>query len=83
MGAQFAKPSAAQKAASLLGYEVEELAQCVFKVGGAVTRATSFRGGDRPVSSPTEPPSPVELLEGMAVGLYAELFNVVVSLMNR
>ncbi|XP_078599042.1 unconventional myosin-XVIIIa-like isoform X5 [Branchiostoma floridae x Branchiostoma japonicum] len=83
VGAQFAKPSAAQKAASLLGYEVEELAQCVFKVGGAVTRATSFRGGDRPASSPTEPPSPVELLEGMAVGLYAELFNVVVSLMNR
>eukprot|EP00058_Branchiostoma_floridae_P011124 XP_002596612.1 hypothetical protein BRAFLDRAFT_78492 [Branchiostoma floridae] len=83
VGAQFAKPSAAQKAASLLGYEVEELAQCVFKVGGAVTRATSFRGGDRPASSPTEPPSPVELLEGMAVGLYSELFNVVVSLMNR
>ncbi|XP_078680544.1 unconventional myosin-XVIIIa-like isoform X5 [Branchiostoma floridae x Branchiostoma belcheri] len=83
VGAQFAKPSAAQKAASLLGYEVEELAQCVFKVGSAVARAPSFRGGERPASSPTEPPNPVELLEGMAVGLYSELFNVVVSLMNR
>ncbi|XP_066294954.1 unconventional myosin-XVIIIa-like isoform X7 [Branchiostoma lanceolatum] len=83
VGAQFAKPSAAQKAASLLGYEVEELAQCVFKVSGGVTRASSFRGGERPAGSPTEPPNPVELLEGMAVGLYSELFNVVVSLMNR
>ncbi|NWR76363.1 MY18A protein, partial [Centropus unirufus] len=86
---QFARHEWAQKAAYLLGCSLEELSSSIFKhqPKGTLQRSTSFRQG------PDEPPlgeggtgpklTALECLEGMATGLYSELFTLLISLLNR
>ncbi|XP_004684896.1 PREDICTED: unconventional myosin-XVIIIa isoform X6 [Condylura cristata] len=86
---QFARHEWAQKAAYLLGCSLEELSSAVFKhqhKGGTLQRSTSFRQGpeESSLGDGTGPKlSALECLEGMASGLYSELFTLLVSLMNR
>ncbi|KAL5016328.1 hypothetical protein ScPMuIL_005917 [Solemya velum] len=82
---QFARPAASQKAATLLGISVEELARQIFTSSGtgSLSRTTSMR-----VSSPRDATleantSGIENLEGFIIGLYSDVFNAVVSLINR
>ncbi|KFV69539.1 Unconventional myosin-XVIIIa, partial [Dryobates pubescens] len=86
---QFARHEWAQKAAYLLGCSLEELSSSIFKhqPKASLQRSTSFRQG------PDEPPlgdsgtgtklTALECLEGMAAGLYSELFTLLISLLNR
>ncbi|KAJ7398977.1 Unconventional myosin-XVIIIb [Pitangus sulphuratus] len=86
---QFARHEWAQKAAYLLGCSLEELSSAIFKhqPKGTLQRSTSFRQG--PDESPlgdggTGPKlTALECLEGMASGLYSELFTLLISLLNR
>ncbi|NWV20065.1 MY18A protein, partial [Origma solitaria] len=86
---QFARHEWAQKAAYLLGCSLEELSSAIFKHQPKATlqRSTSFRQG--PDESPlgdggTGPKlTALECLEGMAAGLYSELFTLLISLLNR
>uniref|UniRef100_A0A5F9D624 Unconventional myosin-XVIIIa n=1 Tax=Oryctolagus cuniculus TaxID=9986 RepID=A0A5F9D624_RABIT len=86
---QFARHEWAQKAAYLLGCGLEELSSAIFKhqhKGGTLQRSTSFRQGPEESSrgDGTGPKlSALECLEGMASGLYSELFTLLVSLVNR
>ncbi|RUS85714.1 hypothetical protein EGW08_006508, partial [Elysia chlorotica] len=87
--AQFSKPAAAQRAAALLGTSVDELTKSCFSGGGntSLSRATSLRVSgamDRPSYHPSDAnASAQECLEGFVVGLYSEVFNAVISLINR
>nr|CAD7196939.1 unnamed protein product [Timema douglasi] len=79
---QFSNPQSAQRAASLLGTTSEELSHCLFGEDNSTPR-TSF-----PTSSPTDrlldrDLTPLEMLEGMVVGLYGEVFNAIAALINR
>lgn len=83
--AQFLNPSEAQRAATLLGVSVEDLARNTFnpKATGTPTRSNlravpSDGGSDGSGSG-----GATEALEGMISGLYMELVNAVVSLVNR
>ncbi|XP_064118351.1 unconventional myosin-XVIIIa-like isoform X3 [Macrobrachium nipponense] len=80
---QFNKPGSAQRAATLLGTSVEELARSIFYANPTTpsTRA-SFRTAS-PTERPAERPEGLEALEGMAAGLYSEAFNAIVALINR
>uniref|UniRef100_A0A8C5X0K9 Myosin XVIIIA n=1 Tax=Malurus cyaneus samueli TaxID=2593467 RepID=A0A8C5X0K9_9PASS len=83
---QFARHEWAQKAAYLLGCSLEELSSAIFKhqPKGTLQRSTSFRQG--PDESPLgDGPklTALECLEGMAAGLYSELFTLLISLLNR
>ncbi|NWR93132.1 MY18A protein, partial [Furnarius figulus] len=86
---QFARHEWAQKAAYLLGCSLEELSSAIFKhqPKSTLQRSTSFRQG--PDESPlgdggTGPKlTALECLEGMASGLYSELFTLLISLLNR
>nr|KAF6457705.1 myosin XVIIIA [Rousettus aegyptiacus] len=84
---QFARHEWAQKAAYLLGCSLEELSSAIFKhqhKGGTLQRSTSFRQGPEESSLGDGPKlSALECLEGMASGLYSELFTLIVSLVNR
>lgn len=86
---QFARHEWAQKAAYLLGCSLEELSSSIFKhqhKGGTLQRSTSFRQGpeESGLADGTGPKlSALECLEGMASGLYSELFTLLVSLVNR
>ncbi|XP_030892084.1 unconventional myosin-XVIIIa isoform X6 [Leptonychotes weddellii] len=86
---QFARHEWAQKAAYLLGCSLEELSSAIFKhqhKGGTLQRSTSFRQGpeESGLGDGTGPKlSALECLEGMASGLYSELFTLLVSLVNR
>uniref|UniRef100_A0A8C8S7Q4 Unconventional myosin-XVIIIa n=1 Tax=Pelusios castaneus TaxID=367368 RepID=A0A8C8S7Q4_9SAUR len=85
---QFARHEWAQKAAYLLGCSLEELSTSVFKhqPKGALQRSTSFRQGPEDASSGDSSGSrltALECLEGMASGLYSELFTLLISLLNR
>ncbi|XP_045381277.1 unconventional myosin-XVIIIa isoform X9 [Lemur catta] len=86
---QFARHEWAQKAAYLLGCGLEELSSAIFKhqhKGGTLQRSTSFRQGpeESSLGDGTGPKlSALECLEGMASGLYSELFTLLVSLVNR
>ncbi|XP_055861175.1 unconventional myosin-XVIIIa-like isoform X2 [Biomphalaria glabrata] len=86
---QFAKPAASQKAASLLGTTVEELSKSIFTTGGSSTlnRSASLRVSnamERPAYLPSESGStPQECLEAFVIGLYSDVFNAIVSLINR
>ncbi|XP_037350537.1 unconventional myosin-XVIIIa isoform X2 [Talpa occidentalis] len=86
---QFARHEWAQKAAYLLGCSLEELSSAIFKhqhKGGTLQRSTSFRQGpeESSLGDGTGPKlSALECLEGMASGLYSEVFTLLVSLMNR
>ncbi|XP_056675542.1 unconventional myosin-XVIIIa isoform X11 [Monodelphis domestica] len=85
---QFARHEWAQKAAYLLGCSLEELSSAIFKhqPKGSLQRSTSFRQGPEE-SSPGDAAgsklSALECVEGMAAGLYSELFTLLVSLVNR
>ncbi|NXO36099.1 MY18A protein, partial [Locustella ochotensis] len=86
---QFARHEWAQKAAYLLGCSLEELSSAIFKhqPKGTLQRSTSFRQG--PDESPLGDSgtgsklTALECLEGMAAGLYSELFTLLISLLNR
>uniref|UniRef100_A0A8V1AK17 Myosin motor domain-containing protein n=1 Tax=Gallus gallus TaxID=9031 RepID=A0A8V1AK17_CHICK len=85
---QFARHEWAQKAAYLLGCSLEELSSSIFKhqPKGSLQRSTSFRQGMlRAQRSPPAGPklTALECLEGMAAGLYSELFTLLISLLNR
>ncbi|XP_014645232.1 PREDICTED: unconventional myosin-XVIIIa isoform X6 [Ceratotherium simum simum] len=86
---QFARHEWAQKAAYLLGCSLEELSSAIFKhqhKAGTLQRSTSFRQGpeESGLGDGTGPKlSALECLEGMASGLYSELFTLLVSLVNR
>ncbi|XP_028722677.1 unconventional myosin-XVIIIa isoform X17 [Peromyscus leucopus] len=86
---QFARHEWAQKAAYLLGCSLEELSSAIFKhqlKGGTLQRSTSFRQGpeESSLGEGTGPKlSALECLEGMASGLYSELFTLLISLVNR
>ncbi|XP_012503754.1 PREDICTED: unconventional myosin-XVIIIa isoform X4 [Propithecus coquereli] len=86
---QFARHEWAQKAAYLLGCGLEELSSAIFKhqhKGGTLQRSTSFRQGpeESSLGDGMGPKlSALECLEGMASGLYSELFTLLVSLVNR
>ncbi|KAF6299187.1 myosin XVIIIA [Rhinolophus ferrumequinum] len=83
---QFARHEWAQKAAYLLGCSLEELSSAIFKhqhKGGTLQRSTSFRQGPEESLGDGLKLSALECLEGMASGLYSELFTLLVSLMNR
>ncbi|XP_030744087.1 unconventional myosin-XVIIIa isoform X4 [Echinops telfairi] len=86
---QFARHEWAQKAAYLLGCSLEELSSSIFKhqhKGGTLQRSTSFRQGPEESGLPdgSGPKlSALECLEGMASGLYSELFTLLISLVNR
>ncbi|XP_059764135.1 unconventional myosin-XVIIIa isoform X11 [Balaenoptera ricei] len=86
---QFARHEWAQKAAYLLGCNLEELSSAIFKhqhQGGTLQRSTSFRQGpeESSLGDGTGPKlSALECLEGMASGLYSELFTLLISLVNR
>lgn len=84
---QFNNPSAAQRAAQLLGTTSEELSQILFGQGAGTPTAprTPFR-----TPSPTGTDSKaldslngMDALEGLAVGLYCEVFNAIGALINR
>ncbi|XP_065550966.1 unconventional myosin-XVIIIa isoform X16 [Lathamus discolor] len=86
---QFARHEWAQKAAYLLGCSLEELSSSIFKhqPKGTLQRSTSFRQGpdDPPLGDSSAGPklTALECLEGMAAGLYSELFTLLISLLNR
>ena len=82
--AQFEHPSEAQKAASLLGTSLEDLARNTFspKALGTPTRAP-LRAVPSDGSDGGGAGGAIEALEGMVSGLYTELVNAVVSLVNR
>uniref|UniRef100_A0A672UTY3 Unconventional myosin-XVIIIa n=1 Tax=Strigops habroptila TaxID=2489341 RepID=A0A672UTY3_STRHB len=86
---QFARHEWAQKAAYLLGCSLEELSSSIFKhqPKGTLQRSTSFRQGpdDPPLGDGSTGPklTALECLEGMAAGLYSELFTLLISLLNR
>ncbi|CAO2644319.1 Unconventional myosin-XVIIIa [Lemmus lemmus] len=84
---QFARHEWAQKAAYLLGCSLEELSSAIFKhqlKGGTLQRSTSFRQGPEESGMGEGPKlSAMECLEGMASGLYSELFTLLISLVNR
>uniref|UniRef100_A0A672P081 Unconventional myosin-XVIIIa-like n=1 Tax=Sinocyclocheilus grahami TaxID=75366 RepID=A0A672P081_SINGR len=77
---QFARHEWAQKAAYLLGCTLEELSSAIFKTQGKGTlpRSSSVRQSTDDTDS-----SAAECLEFMASGLYAELFTLIISLINR
>ncbi|XP_029921706.1 unconventional myosin-XVIIIb [Myripristis murdjan] len=82
---QFVNFDSAQVASSVLGCEGEELHTAVFKhhlrqllqraTGGSRERFTESEEGPRLTSA--------QCVDGMAAGLYEELFTVIVSLINR
>ncbi|NXW84993.1 MY18B protein, partial [Alopecoenas beccarii] len=84
---QFMKFECASTAAEVLGCDLEELSTAVFKhhlkqILAQV--AVRGRGLPPPEESPAGPKlTGVECVEGMAAGLYEELFAAIVSLINR
>ncbi|XP_059511193.1 unconventional myosin-XVIIIa isoform X6 [Stegostoma tigrinum] len=85
---QFARHEWGQKAAYLLGCNLEELSSALFKhqSKGALQRSTSFRqGSDECGQCDGSGPkiTAMECLEGMASSLYGELFTLLISLINR
>ncbi|XP_030041770.1 unconventional myosin-XVIIIa isoform X2 [Microcaecilia unicolor] len=85
---QFARHEWAQKAAYLLGCTLEELSSAIYKnqSKGSLQKSTSFRqvpeeGGLGDGSGSKM--SALDCLEGLASGLYSELFTLLISLINR
>ncbi|XP_051539744.1 unconventional myosin-XVIIIb-like isoform X2 [Myxocyprinus asiaticus] len=83
---QFMSFDSAQTASAILGCEGEELHTAVFKhhLRQLLQKATGVKER-RSMDEPEEGPklSPVQCVEGMAAGLYEELFTTIVSLINR
>ncbi|NXG74536.1 MY18B protein, partial [Baryphthengus martii] len=84
---QFMKFECASTAAEVLGCDLEELTTAVFKHHLKQILAQVTARGQRlppPEETPAGPKmTGVECVEGMASGLYEELFAAVVSLINR
>ncbi|XP_021349918.1 unconventional myosin-XVIIIa-like isoform X3 [Mizuhopecten yessoensis] len=82
---QFARPAAAQKAAALLGLPVEELSRQIFSSAGSgtLTRNTSVRNSPADKGANEAHQSAMDALEGFVIGLYSDVFNALVSLINR
>ncbi|XP_052463798.1 unconventional myosin-XVIIIa isoform X1 [Carassius gibelio] len=82
---QFARHEWAQKAAYLLGCTLEELSSAIFKTHskGTFPRSSSVRQSTDDTDSSVSKATAAECLEFMASGLYAELFTLIVSLINR
>ncbi|XP_054700668.1 unconventional myosin-XVIIIb [Grus americana] len=84
---QFMKFECASNAAEVLGCDLEELTTAVFKHHLKQILAQVTARGSRLPPAEESPAGPkmtgVECVEGMASGLYEELFAAVVSLINR
>ncbi|XP_051887771.1 unconventional myosin-XVIIIb-like [Pristis pectinata] len=83
---QFMKFEWAQNAASVLGCELEELTAAVFKhhLKQVIQQATGkLNSDDTSESTAGLRLTGVECVEGMAAGLYEELFAITVMLINR
>ncbi|XP_033748343.1 unconventional myosin-XVIIIa-like isoform X3 [Pecten maximus] len=82
---QFARPAAAQKAAALLGLPVEELSRQIFASAGSgtLTRNSSVRNSPADKGASEAHQSAMDALEGFVIGLYSDVFNALVSLINR
>lgn len=81
---QFARPAGAQRAATLLGISPEELARNIFSSSGTatLTRNTSMRNSPADKQSEAHTTA-MEALEGFVIGLYSDVFNAIVSMINR
>ncbi|NXK84514.1 MY18B protein, partial [Amazona guildingii] len=84
---QFMKFECASSAAAALGCDPEELSTATFKHHLKHILAQVTAGGRRRPPAQEGPAGPkmtgVECVEGMASGLYEELFGAIVSLINR
>ena len=78
---QFAKPQAAQKAAYCLGTNVEELTRVIFQ--GNTSSSNINRKLRSAEKDSANLPDGIVALEGFVIGLYQEVFNAVVFLVNR
>jgi myosin-18 len=78
---QFARPHAAQKAAHCLGTTVEDLNRTIFQGNtSSSTLNRKLRSADKESANL---PDGIESLEGFVIGLYQEVFNAVIYLINR
>ncbi|NXD40216.1 MY18B protein, partial [Copsychus sechellarum] len=82
---QFLRFESASRAAEVLGCDVEELATAVFKhhLRHILAQVTARGQPQAEDSTPGPKLTGVECVQGMASGLYEELFAAVVSLINR
>ncbi|NWZ94782.1 MY18B protein, partial [Nesospiza acunhae] len=82
---QFLRFESASRAAEVLGCDVEELGSAVFKhhLRHILAQVTARGRPQAEESLPGPKMTGVECVEGMASGLYEELFAAVVSLINR
>ncbi|XP_063029021.1 unconventional myosin-XVIIIb [Melospiza melodia melodia] len=82
---QFLRFESASRAAEVLGCDVEELGSAVFKhhLRHILAQVTARGRPQAEESPPGLKMTGVECVEGMASGLYEELFAAVVSLINR
>ncbi|XP_061865638.1 unconventional myosin-XVIIIb [Colius striatus] len=84
---QFMRFESASAAAEVLGCDLEDLTTAVFKHHlRQILAQAAARGRQQPPAEPS-PAGPkltgVECVQGMASGLYEELFGTIVSLINR
>ena len=75
----FGKQQSAQRAAQCLAVSLDELSRAIFQ--GSVSSGTLNR--NRSKNEATALSDGLEALQGFAVGLYAEVFHVLVALINR
>uniref|UniRef100_A0A8C3VGP7 Myosin XVIIIB n=1 Tax=Catharus ustulatus TaxID=91951 RepID=A0A8C3VGP7_CATUS len=82
---QFLRFESASRAAEVLGCDVEELGTAVFKhhLRHILAQVTARGQPQAEESTPGPKLTGVECVQGMASGLYEELFAAVVSLINR
>ncbi|KAL2298425.1 hypothetical protein Nmel_015420 [Mimus melanotis] len=82
---QFLRFESASRAAEVLGCDVEELGTAVFKhhLRHILAQVTARGQPQAEDSTPGPKLTGVECVQGMASGLYEELFAAVVSLINR
>lgn len=83
---QFANPSPARRAATLLGVSLEDLMTAAFPNLSGAASAASSGGSATPARSPTETITEYlgwESLEGLVIGLYSEAMAAAVSLINK
>lgn len=79
---QFARPLAAQRAATILGCTGEELAAAIFHPTGQRGNTLRMPGIDKTTPS-SDVVTGVDALEGFVSGLYAEACGALVALINR
>ncbi|XP_053683134.1 unconventional myosin-XVIIIa [Sabethes cyaneus] len=81
--AQFANPSAARKAASLLGVSMDDLIAAVFSNVSAKPNQNSSPTHDLFLESPDLLAKALNSLEGFVIGLYIEVTTAVVASINK